>query len=322
MTKTLLSGIKSTGTLHIGNYFGAMQQFVNLQNDFESFVFIADLHALTTVHDPIKMKQSTFNLACAYLAVGLNPEKVTLFKQSDVPAVTELAWIFSCITTMPYLMRAHAFKDAEAKSKEINVGVFEYPLLMAADILMYDADIVPVGKDQKQHVEIARDIAEKYNATFGEVFKTPEPLILEDVETILGTDGKKMSKNYNNIIPLFESEEEILKAVMSIQTDSKSLGEPLNPETDIVFSLHSLVSTKEEMENLKERYEAGTVGYGDSKKLLFQRLSEYFLPARERYEELQKNPEEVYNILRAGAEKARKRAEEKMLQVRTSLGFI
>lgn len=322
MKKILLSGIKSTGQLHIGNYFGAMRQFVNLQNEYDSYVFIADLHSLTTVHDAEKMRKSTFDLASAYLAVGLDPEKVVLFKQSDVPAVTELAWVFECLTTVPYLMRAHAYKDAMANELEPNAGLFNYPLLMAADILIYDADIVPVGKDQKQHIEYARDTAEKFNRTFGETFHLPDPLIQEEVETIVGTDGRKMSKSYDNIIPIFGTDEEIIKAVMSIQTDSTPLGESLDPERDTVFALHRLVSTDEELKSLHKDYISGSMGYGNSKKLLAEKLIEYFAPANERYAELQNNPEEVYRVLERGAERAKERAEKKIIEVRKKVGLI
>lgn len=322
MTKTLVSGIKSSGTLHIGNFFGAMRQFVELQHTYEPFVFIADLHSLTTVHQKEELQKSTFDLACAYLAIGLDEGRVALFKQSDVPEVTELAWIFNCITSVPYLERAHAFKDASAKNSEINVGVFDYPVLMAADILMYDADVVPVGKDQKQHIEIARDIAVKFNNIFGETFHIPEPLILKEVEIIPGTDGQKMSKSYNNIIPLFGSEEEITKSVMSIKTDSRNLGEKLDPDSDLVFSFHKLISTDEELSDLRERYESGSVGYGESKKLLVQKFLEYFKVAHKRYFELQKNPEIVYAALRKGEERARIKAEEKMNTVRKAVGII
>ena len=200
--KILLSGIKPTGRLHIANYFGAMRQFLEFQDSYESYIFIADYHAMTTVQNRAELMQNSIDVALDYLAIGLDPKKVTLFKQSDVPQVAELSWIFNCITTMPYLMRAHAFKDAEAKDKEINVGLFDYPMLMAADILIQDADIVPVGKDQKQHVEYARDTAQKFNHVYGEAFKLPEPFIIADVETVPGTDGRKMSKSYDNVIPL------------------------------------------------------------------------------------------------------------------------
>ena len=242
--KILLSGVKPTGRVHIGNYFGAMKQFVEMQNEHESYVFIADYHAITTVQDKEQMKQGIIDVALDYLAIGLDPKKVVLFKQSDVPQVHELNWIFNCITTMPYLMRAHAYKDAEAKNKEINVGLFDYPLLMAADILIQDADVVPVGQDQKQHVEYARDTAQKFNNIFCEgksadgIFKLPEPLILESVETVPGTDGRKMSKSYGNVIPLFATNEEIKKAVMSIPTDSKGVDEPKDPDTNHIFNIH------------------------------------------------------------------------------------
>jgi tryptophanyl-tRNA synthetase len=321
MKTVLVSGVKPTGAPHIGNYFGALRQMVVKQNEHESFVFIADLHALTTVHNAEHMQKGVFEIAATYLALGLNPERVTLFRQSDVPFVTELAWIFDCITTMPYLMRAHAFKDAQAKNKEINVGVFNYPVLMAADILIYDAHIVPVGKDQKQHVEIARDIAEKFNALFGETFMLPEAHTIESVETLPGTDGQKMSKSYNNVIPLFGAEEDILRAVMSIQTDSTPLGSPLDHKSDPVFFFHTLVSTDEELAELRAQYEAGSIGYGDSKKHLGEKMLEYFAPAREAYASLEKNPEKVYEILRRGGERARERAEKKMKTVRRAVGL-
>jgi len=321
MKTVLVSGVKPTGAPHIGNYFGAIKQMVEKQNDHELFVFIADLHALTTVHSAKQMQDGVFEIAAAYLSLGLDPERVALFRQSDVPSVTELTWIFDCITTMPYLMRAHAFKDAEAKNKEINVGVFNYPVLMAADILIYDAHIVPVGKDQKQHVEIARDIAEKFNALFGETFTLPEAHIIESVETVPGTDGRKMSKSYDNAIPLFGTEKDIQDAVMSIKTDSKSLGEPLDHKSDLVFFFHTLVSTDEELADLRARYEAGSIGYGDSKKNLARNILEYFAPAREAYASLRKNPERVYEALRRGGERARERAEKKMEKVRRAVGL-
>lgn len=238
--KILVSGIKPTGQLHIGNYFGAMKQFVDLQNtgEFEIYIFLANYHALNSMQDREGMKKYSFDLICAYLAIGLDPKKVTLYKQSDIPEFAELTWIFNTQTTMPYLMRAHAFKDAEAKSKEISVGTFNYPILMAADILMYDADIVPVGKDQKQHVEMAREIGQKFNRIYGaDIFKDPQEYIVEDVETVPGIDGQKMSKSYNNVIPLFGTDEEMVKAIMSIVTDSKSSEDPKNPDEVLVYQI-------------------------------------------------------------------------------------
>src|ERR1035437_1737939 len=222
--KVLLSGVQPSGKPHIGNYFGAMKQFVDLQDIYDSYIFIADYHALHSLQNPKEMKENILSVLLDFLAIGLDPQKVNLFKQSDISEHTELAWIFETITTMPFLMRAHAFKDAEAKNKEIDVGTFNYPVLMAADILMYSPDVVPVGADQKQHVEYARDIAEKFNRTYGDTFNLPKEKIVEDVFTekgsMIGTDGYKMSKSRNNTIPLFASDEEIKKIVMSIVTDS------------------------------------------------------------------------------------------------------
>src|SRR3989344_1326032 len=244
--KILLSGVKPTGRPHIGNYFGAMKQFVELQDKYKSYIFIADLHALTTVQNRKELEENSLGVLLDYMAIGLDPSKVVIYKQSDIPQVTELAWIFNCITTMPYLMRGHAFKDAEAKNKEINVGVFDYPLLMAADILIQDAHIVPVGQDQKQHVEITRDTAEKFNRTFGETFVMPESLILEDVATVPGIDGRKMSKSYSNTIELFAPDGDIEAMVMSIVTDSNS------DKPDNVYAIHALIKDKQELDKLYE----------------------------------------------------------------------
>jgi tryptophanyl-tRNA synthetase len=235
MKKVLLSGIQPSGTMHIGNYFGAIKQFVELQDKYETRIFIADLHAITTVQNKENLSESILNVAMDYIACGLDPENIVLFKQSDIPEVTELTWYFNCITTTAYLERATSYKDANMKAKEVTVGLFDYPILMAADILIQDADIVPVGQDQKQHIEYARDIAQKFNNTFGETFKMPEPMIIESVAVVPGTDGRKMSKSYGNTIPLFGTDEEIKKAVMSIVTDSDGKF-PQN-----VFAIHLLV---------------------------------------------------------------------------------
>jgi len=322
--KILVSGVKPTGRLHIGNYFGAMKQFVDLQNsgEYETYVFLANYHALNTMQDREGMQQSSFDLICAYLAIGLDPKKTVLYKQSALPEHAELAWIFNTQTTMPYLMRAHAFKDAEAKSKEINVGTFDYPILMAADILMYDADVVPVGKDQKQHVEMTREIGQKFNRTYNvEIFQDPQELILEEVQTVPGIDGQKMSKSYNNVIPLFGTEEEITKAVMSITTDSKTPKESKNPEDVIIYQIYKLVASSQEQETMRTNLEDGGVGYGDLKKELLRKVLEYFVPMRERYEYFQNNPRKVERVLEKGAKKARKKAEAKMKQVREAAGL-
>jgi len=319
--KTLVSGVKPTGRVHIGNYFGAMKQFVDMQDEYDSHIFIANYHALTSVQSREDLEKQTMDVALDYLAIGLDPEKVTLYKQSDLPQVTELAWIFNCLTTMPYLMRAHSYKDAEAKNKDINVGVFDYPLLMAADILLPEADVVPVGKDQKQHIEITRDMARKFNQTFGETFKEPKELILESVETVPGIDGQKMSKSYNNTIPLFATDEEIEKAVMSIPTDSKGIEESKDPETDNVFAFHKLFTEGPEFGELRDRYEAGGIGYKESKDILIKNMIKFITPIREKREELAKNPEKVKGILKKGKEKMQEKIGKKIEEVREKVGL-
>jgi tryptophanyl-tRNA synthetase len=288
-----------------------MKQFVDLQDDYESHIFIADYHALHSLRNPKEMKENIIGVVLDYLAIGLDPQKVMIFKQSDISEHTELCWIFDTITTMPYLQRAHAYKDAAAKEKEIDVGTFNYPVLMAADILLYNADAVPVGADQKQHVEYARDIAEKFNRVYGETFKLPEPMILKDVAVVPGTDGKKMSKSYNNTIPLFAEYEEIKKCVMSIVTDSS--GElPQN-----VFAIHKLVRDEKE---LKKIYEEKAGKYKELKELLAEDLEKFIAPMRERRKELAKDIPKAIAILKEGAEKAKKIASAKMDEVREKVG--
>lgn len=312
MKKILLSGVKPTGRPHIGNYFGAMKQFVDLQNEYESYIMIANYHAITTIHNGQELRNLTHELVLDYLGIGLDPEKITLFKQSDVLEHAELAWIFDCITTMPYLMRAHAFKDAESKDHEINVGVFNYPMLMAADILLYDADVVPVGRDQKQHIEYTRDTAQKFNNTFGEVFKLPSDLIIESVETIPGTDGQKMSKSYKNTIPLFGTDEEITKAVMGIVTDSGS-DVPAN-----VYAIHKLFKSEAELAPLYEEHKGK---YKALKDALLADILAFVTPMRERRAYYESKPELVAEILNQGAQKARTKARAKMDQVRKAVGL-
>ncbi len=310
----LVSGIKPTGELHIGNYFGAMRQFVELTNGgkYRPFIFVADYHALNTMQDAEEMRRRTRELVMTYLAIGLDPKDVVLFKQSDVSAHTELCWIFDTITTMPYLQRAHAFKDAEAKNKEISVGTFNYPMLMAADILLYDADVVPVGADQKQHIEIARDTAEKFNRTFKtDVFKLPEPHIMPEVAVVPGTDGKKMSKSSGNVIPLFGSRDEIAKAVMSIVTDSS--GD--RPEN--VYQIHRLFRSDV---NLNALYDEHRGNYKALKETLIEDLDRYLAPMRAKYEELKENPDIVEEVLESGKREARAVSETKMEQVRKAIG--
>lgn len=307
----LLSGIKPTGRPHIGNYFGAMRQFVGLQDKYTPYVFIADYHALTTLQNSKELSSNIYELVLDYLAIGLDPRKVTLFKQSDVTEVTELAWIFNCITTMPYLERAHAYKDAVAKGREVSVGTFGYPLLMAADILIQDADVVPVGQDQKQHVEYARDTAEKFNRLFGTAFKMPEPLILESVKTVPGVDGQKMSKSYNNVIPLFADDSEIKRLVMSIVTDSGS-DVPKN-----VYALHELIKDKQSLEAL---YSEKKGKYKDLKDALIADLIDFIGPMRAKRAELAGDRTAILAILKEGGTIAKQRATAKMVAVRKLVG--
>ncbi len=321
MSKKILSGVQATGKLHIGNYFGAMKQFVDLGKEHNAFYMIADLHSLTTVQDREVLRENIFDVALDYLAIGIDPNRSVIFRQSDVPAHTELTWIFNCLTTMPYLMRAHAFKDADAKAKEVNVGLFDYPILMSADILLYSPDIVPVGEDQKQHIEYARDIAEKFNRIYGETFKLPKEYILEDVGTIPGTDGRKMSKSYGNHIPLFSERSDIEKLVMGIVTDSKTPDEKKDTEGDTLFRLHSLVSNDETLSKVREGYTEGGLGYGETKKMLVESMDSFIAPLREKRHMLSKDREHVLSILEEGAEVAQKEAEEIMARVREVVGL-
>ncbi|OGI76440.1 tryptophan--tRNA ligase [Candidatus Nomurabacteria bacterium RIFCSPHIGHO2_02_FULL_42_19] len=309
--KVLLSGIQSSGKAHIGNYFGAMKQFVDLSETYDCFIMIADYHALHSLQNPKEMKENIINLLLDYLAVELDPKKVVLFKQSDISEHTELTWIFDTIVTMPYLMRAHAFKDAEAKNKEIDVGTFNYPVLMATDILLYSPDVVPVGADQKQHVEISRDIAEKFNRIYGETFKIPEVLIMKEVAVVPGTDGRKMSKSYGNTIPLFAEYEEIKKCVMSIVTDSS--GE--RPEN--VYAIHKLLRPESE---LKKIYEKKAGKYKELKELLIEDLEKFIAPMRERRKNFEKDIKGALAILAEGGERAKKVASAKMAEVREKIG--
>jgi tryptophanyl-tRNA synthetase len=289
-----------------------MKQFVDLQRQYESFIFVADYHALTTAHsqrNPGEVREAIYDVVRTYLAIGIDPAAVTLFQQSTISEHTELAWLFECITTMPYLMRAHAFKDAEAKNKEISVGTFNYPMLMAADILLYDPAVVPVGKDQQQHVEYARDTAEKFNNLYGNTFTLPEHVILESVATVPGTDGQKMSKSYGNTIPLFGGKDDIAKAVMSIVTDSS--GErPAN-----VYSIHRLFKPEQELTTI---YGSNKGNYKALKEALIEDIEAFIAPMRAKRESI--TDEEVKQVLKEGGEKAKTIAEAKMIDVRQKVG--
>ena len=317
-----LSGIQPSGILHIGNYFGAIKQFVELQDEYEGFYFLANYHALTSSPKGEDLKANTIGVILDYLALGLNPEKSTLFLQSDVPEHAELSWILSNIAPMGLLERAHSYKDKVAKGIKPNVGLFTYPILMAADILMYSPDIVPVGKDQKQHLEMTRDIATKFNETYGkEVFKLPKEKIVENVATVPGTDGDKMSKSYGNVINMFGSKKALKKQIMSIVTDSTPLEEPKDSDNNIT-KLYALFATETEVEALKEKFRAGNFGYGHAKNELFDKFMDYFSPFQKKREELENNMDYVYGILREGANKARNIATEKMDEVRDVVGLL
>lgn len=320
--KRILSGVQPSGIQHLGNYLGAMKNHIEMQDNFESFIFIADLHTLTTIKDAKKLSELIINLAIDYLALGLDPEKTVFFRQSDIPEHTELSWIFNCITPISMLQQAHAYKDAVTKgTKDATAGLFTYPVLMAADILIYNPDFVPVGKDQKQHVEISRDLAVKFNNIFGEVFKLPEPYIPESVAVVLGTDGEKMSKSYGNVIEFFSDEKTLKKQVMGIVTDSKPIEQPKDPDKDNVYKLFSYFATEAEKKDLADKYRAGGLGYGKAKQLLFEKILEHFNPFRERRNEIKQNTDFVKKVLKDGALKARMVTSDTMIKVREKTGL-
>jgi len=317
-----LSGIQPSGVLHLGNYFGAIKQFIENQDKYEGFYFIADYHSLTSSPDPKSLRENSYNIVLDYLALGLDPEKATIFLQSDMPEHAELAWILSNVTPMGLLERAHSFKDKTAKGIAANAGLFTYPVLMAADILMYDPDIVPVGKDQKQHLEMTRDIAMKFNLQYEkERFKLPEPGILESLAVVPGTDGQKMSKSYGNTIEMFASKKNLKKQIMSVVTDSTPLEDPKDPDNNITI-LYKLFASEEKVEEMRQKFMAGGYGYGHAKNELLEAVLEYFKEAREKREELAKNPEYVEAVLKKGAEKARKIAHKKITLVKETVGLL
>ena len=323
----ILSGIQPSGVLHIGNYFGMMRPAIALQAEGEAFYFIADYHALTSVRDPKALRENIRRVALDFLACGLDPERAALFRQSDVPQVTELAWILSTIAPMGLLERSHSYKDKLARGMPPSVGLFSYPVLMAADILIYDSDVVPVGKDQKQHIEITRDLAVKINETFGQsepelrIFKLPEPRIQAATEVVPGIDGQKMSKSYGNNIDIFGDEKEMRKRVMSIVTDSTPVEAPKDASRSTIFQLYSLVASKSEIAGMRERFQKGGTGYGDFKKELFEKLWEYFTPMRKRREEILADKSYIDNVLARGAERANEVADQVMKRVRKAVGL-
>lgn len=305
----LLTGIQASGKLHIGNYFGAIKPFADLYGDYESFLMVADYHALTTLRDGAQMRENSIDVVKDYIAAGIDPSKAVIFKQSDILEHTELAWIFECLVTVPFLMQAHAYKDKTAKGLEANAGLFNYPMLMAADILLYDTDLVPVGKDQQQHIEYAREAAAKFNIAYGQTFKEPKERILESVAVVPGTDGQKMSKSYGNIIPLFGSRDELAKAVMGIVTDSS--GE--RPQN--VYAIHKLFKSEAELAPV---YEVNKGNYKTLKEALIEDMDKALASMREKRASI--TDEDVKKILVEGAEKARAIASAKMADVRKKVG--
>ena len=319
--KRLLSGIQPSGLLHLGNYFGAMKQFTDLQNDYESYVFIANYHAMTTIKDPNILRANTMEVATIYLSIGLDPKNVCLFKQSDVRYVNDLAWILSTFTPMGLLERCHSYKEKVAKGIAADHGLFAYPVLMAADILLYKSDVVPVGKDQKQHVEVARDLAIKFNNLYGDILTVPDFRTQDSTAVVPGIDGQKMSKSYDNTISPWDDEKTIKKQVMRIVTDTTPLEEPKDPDKCNVFALYKLLASEAEVAQMRQNYLNGGYGYGNAKKELLAKILEYFADIRTKYFELKKDPGYVESVLREGAIKANELAESTMNEVFKAVGI-
>ena len=317
----ILTGIQPSGKLHWGNYFGAMKSMFDLQEKGENFMFIANFHAMTTVRDGAALRAATRDVALDYLACGLDPARTVMYRQSDVPEVQELAWYLSCLAPMGLLERCHSYKDKMAHGFDATHGLFAYPVLMAADILLMQADLVPVGKDQKQHLEVTRDLAQKFNNAYGETFKLPEAYIPGTVATIPGTDGQKMSKSYRNTIELFEDAKSIKKKVMGIVTDSRTMEEPKEPEGNSIYELYKLFATPAEVAAMADAFRAGGYGYGHAKKALLEAYHRLFDPFREKREMLAGDPDSLEDILRDGAVRARAAAAPTMEKVRRAVGL-
>ncbi len=320
--KRVLTGIQSSGTPHLGNILGAMLPAIELSKKNESFLFIADLHALTTLKNKDMVKKNSLETAAAWLAFGLDTSKNVLYKQSDVPKVTELMWYLNCVTPYPMLANAHSFKDKSNNLSDVNAGLFTYPVLMAADIILYNADIVPVGKDQVQHLEITRDIANKFNSNFGETFVIPEARVEENALIIPGTDGRKMSKSYSNTINILGSENTLKKQIMGIITDSKDLKEPKDPSSCNVFRIYELLASNFETEKLKSKYKNGGFGYGHAKKELLELIVKRFEKPRKKFNELMDCPENINRELKRGSEIANETANNVLKKVRQNLGLV
>lgn len=319
----ILTGVQSTGTPHLGNILGAILPAISLANSAEndSYLFIADMHSLTQIKDGATLRANTFSTAATWLAFGLDVDKTVFYRQSDVPEVTELSWYLSCLFPYQRLTLAHSFKDKADRLEDVNAGLFTYPMLMAADILLYDAEQVPVGKDQLQHLEMTRDVAQRFHNKYGETFVLPEATVNESTMYIPGTDGQKMSKSKGNLIDIFAPEKELKKQVMGILSDSKSLEEPKNPLTDTTFALYKCLAPQDEIEAMSANYLAGNYGYGHAKKALLELILQTFQEPREKYEYLHAHPQEVEDALQQGAEKARKTAQAVLQRVREKVGF-
>lgn len=318
----VLSGIQPTGRFHWGNYFGAIRQYIALQNNAQAFYFIADLHALTTVRKPDELRGYVHDAALDLLALGLDPAKATLFRQSDVPEVAELTWLLMTVTQMHLLEKCHAYKDKKAKGIAADAGLFTYPVLMAADIVLYDSDVVPVGLDQVQHIEVTRDVAQRFNTIYEtEVFVLPKPHVLEQSAKVPGVDGEKMSKSYGNTIDIFEEPKKLRKKIMAIKTDSTPVEAPKDPDACHVFTLFQLFADDEKQAALAARYRAGGMGYGEAKQQLFEAADAYFAEARERRAKLAANPSTVEDILKAGAAKARAKGRAVLDRARAACGL-
>lgn len=318
----VLSGIQPTGRFHWGNYFGAIRQYIDLQYQAQdAFYFIANLHALTTVRDQARLRQATLDAALDLLALGLKPDRATLFLQSDVPEVSELCWLLMTGTPMGLLERCHAYKDKKAKGLTADAGLFAYPVLMAADILAYDSDTVPVGEDQVQHIEVCRDLAASFNHEFGETFVVPRAKVIQSAARVPGVDGEKMSKSYNNTLEVFEDPKVLRKKIMRIVTDSRPMEQPKEPETDHLFQLYSLLASDAQREEMAALYRRGGFGYGEVKKALADLAEDYFAEARQRRQELESHPQQVLDILGDGAAKARKKASEILLRAQRACGI-
>lgn len=327
--KTSLTGIKPTGTPHLGNYLGAIKPALDLVEEYKAFYFIADYHGLTTIRDKKEMKQHTYEVAATWLALGLDPDEVVFYRQSDVPEVFELTWVLSCFTGKGWLNRAHAYKASVDANEEIghdaddgiNVGLYNYPVLMAADIILFNTDVVPVGQDQRQHLEIARDIANAFNYVYGDTLVPPEAAILENVATVPGLDGRKMSKSYGNTIELFAPSKKLRKQVMRIVTDSKTPDEPKNPDDNNIYNIYKHFATPEMLTENRKKYTEGGVGYGDLKQELYEVLDAHFAEPRERYNDLMANRKEIDEILGRGADFARRIASRTISKVRRKIGI-